>query len=95
MRTGFFSSRAGHGLHKQFMPVETPYAMPWLLNYFTWVAVLYLASTVAVILRGQAGCLIERTRGEFKQTNAWVRAGNAEFRGDNSGETNAQKRGYN
>jgi hypothetical protein len=24
LRTGFVASRAGHGLHKQFMPVETP-----------------------------------------------------------------------
>lgn len=32
--------------------------MPWLLNYFTWVAVLFLASTVAVIARGPSGLLI-------------------------------------
>lgn len=32
--------------------------MPWLLNYFTWVAVLFLASTVAVIVRGPSGLLI-------------------------------------
>jgi hypothetical protein len=32
--------------------------MPWLCNYFTWVAVLFLASTMAVIVRGPSGLLI-------------------------------------
>jgi hypothetical protein len=32
--------------------------MVWLLNYFTWIAVLFLASTVAVIVRGPSGLLI-------------------------------------
>jgi hypothetical protein len=32
--------------------------IPWLLNYFTWVAVLFLASTAAVIVRAPSGLLI-------------------------------------
>jgi hypothetical protein len=32
--------------------------MTWLCNYFTWVAVLFLASTVAVIVRAPSGLLI-------------------------------------
>ncbi len=32
--------------------------MPWLCNYFTWIAVLFLASTVAVMVRGPSGLLI-------------------------------------